>query len=120
METVVLSHILVGLLCIIAGAIPAAFFFYKRGQNSGHKDALLEVFRSGLLLKNPEMWDLLHSWVVEERERSSQTNTSTRSIIREEVEKATEQALEKNQDTTKISRPAVNPRNRRSGSGSKP
>jgi hypothetical protein len=60
------TYIIVGVVCALVGC--------AAGYKLGHKIGLLRVFRTALMVKNPEMWDLLHHYVVDEKEQETATH----------------------------------------------
>lgn len=61
--TIDIAYIITSLLSVLLGFVLGT----KWGRHRGHMD----VMKIGLEVKNPEMWELLHFLVVEEKEKET-------------------------------------------------
>lgn len=57
--TIDISYIITAIVCLLLGAIAG----YRWGKHAGES----HFFRAGLMVRNPEMWDLLHLLVVDSK-----------------------------------------------------
>lgn len=56
-----ISYLAVALVCLILG--------FLLGRRYGHQAGQHLLMKASLAVKNPEMWELLHFLVVDEREK---------------------------------------------------